>query len=294
MKSDREPDLVQSILDAILEPHLVYRTGFSVRRATHSSIIAGLLMIAAVQTFVIDTGLAAFFVLLALAFVFMFACLIDLCRAFFFIMSAESDRRMGNVVLANSLMTEGSNQTLTDFRTYNIRVLETSSTKSVEPSFLAIIVSLIVSTSELWFGLSPELIRYGISLLEPVAVIGPISITLILFWTEVILFTGVVGLVLFWYSRKGVSRWSKWTDNELYLEAERVTSKHPIEVQKTFQEAMSLLLAARTGDPKAQEEMASAARKSKEKSAQAMKAIQILRITIILVMIIDALVFLLL
>jgi len=251
-------------------------------------------MIAAVQTFVIDTGLAAFFVLLALAFVFMFACLIDLCRAFFFIMSAESDRRMGNVVLANSLMTEGSNQTLTDFRTYNIRVLETSSTKSVEPSFLAIIVSLIVSTSELWFGLSPELIRYGISLLEPVAVIGPISITLILFWTEVILFTGVVGLVLFWYSRKGVSRWSKWTDNELYLEAERVTSKHPIEVQKTFQEAMSLLLAARTGDPKAQEEMASAARKSKEKSAQAMKAIQILRITIILVMIIDALVFLLL
>jgi hypothetical protein len=294
MNSDKEPGLVQSILDAILQPHLVYRTGFSVQRATHFSIIAGLFMIAAVQTFVADGGLVSFIILLALACVFVFLELIDLSRAFFFIMTAESDRRMANVVFANSLMAERSDMTLNDFRTYNIRVFETSRTERRESSLLAIIVSLILIAFDLWVGPSAEPTRYGVPFLVPIAVVGSLRVTWVLFWALVVFFTGIMGIILSWHSRKGIARWTEWTDNEVYLEAERVASKHPIEVRQTFQEAMSTLLAARTGDLEAQEEVARATRESNRQNAQAARIMQILRITIVVVMMIDALVFLLL
>jgi hypothetical protein len=294
MNSDKEPDLVQSILDAILQPHLVYKTGFSVRRATHFSIIAGLFMIASFQTFVADGGLVAFIVLVALAGVFLFLELADLSRAFFFMMTAESDRRMANNVFANSLLTERSDTTLNDFRTYNIRVFETSSIERRELSLLAIIVSLILIALDLWIVPSAEPIRYDVPFLVPIAVVGTLRVTWILFWALVIFFTGIIGIILSWYSRNRIERWTKWTDNEVYLEAEKVASKHPIEVMKTFEEAMALLLSARTGDLEAQEEVARATLESGKQDAQAARIMQILRVTIVVVMIIDALVFLLL
>jgi len=201
---------------------------------------------------------------------------------------------MANTVLANSLMAERSDVTLNDFRTYNIRVFETSSTERLESSLLAIIVSLVLVALDLWFGSYAEPVRYGVPLLVPIAALGPFRITWILFWALVTFFIGMIGIILSRYSRNGVSRWTKLTDNEVYLEAERVASQHPIEVKKTFEEAMSLLLAARTGDPEAQEEVARATRKSEEQNAQAAKIMQILKVTVIVVMIIDALVFLLL
>ncbi len=293
MNSDKELDLVQSILDAIVQPHLVYRTGVSVRRATHFSIIAGLFMVAAFQTFVADGGLITFIVLLALAFVFLFLELIDLSRAFFFIMTAESDRRMANTVFANSLMTERSEMTLKEFRAYNIRVFETSSTERQESGLLAIIVSIFLIAFDLWVGPSAEPIRYGVPFLVPIAVVGTLRVTWILFWALVIFFNGIIGIILSWYSLTGISRWSKRTDNEVYLEAERLASKHPIQVKKTFEEAMALLLSARTGDLEAQEEVARATLESEKQDAQIARIMQILRVTIVVVMIIDALVFLL-
>ncbi len=294
MKSGREPDLVQPIVDAILQPHLVYGTGFSVRRATHLSIIAGLFMTAAVQAFVVDGGVFTFIVLLALACVFLFLELIDLSRAFFFGMTAESDRRMANTVFANSLMAERSDTTLSDFRTYNVRVFETSSTERREFSLLAIVVSIILIVFDLWIGPSVEPIRYGVPFLVPIATVGPIRVTWILFWALLILFTGIIGIILSWHSLNGVSRWTKLTDDEVYQEAERVATKYPIEVKRTFEEAMALLLAARMGEPEAQEVVAHATLESEERDAQAAKTMQILRVTIVVVMIIDALVFLLL
>ncbi|MFW9944267.1 MAG: hypothetical protein ACFFB7_04660, partial [Candidatus Sifarchaeia archaeon] len=230
----------------------------------------------------------------ALAGVFLFLQLTDLSRAFFFMMTAESDRRMANTVFANSLLAERSDTTLNDFRTYNIRVFETSSIAHREPSLVAIIVSLILIALDLWVGPSVEPTRYGVPFLVPIAVVGTLRVTWILFWAVAIFFTGIIGIILSWYSLTRVSRWRKRTDNEVYLEAERVASKHPIEVKKTFEEAMALLLSARTGDLEAQEEVARATLESGKQDAQAARIMQTLRVTIVVVMIIDALVFLLL
>jgi len=182
-------------------------------------------MIATLQTFVADGGLAVFLILVTLAAVFIFLALIDFSRAFFFLMTAESDRRMANTVLANSLMAERSDVTLNDFRTYNIRVFETSSTERLESSLLAIIVSLVLVALDLWFGSYAEPVRYGVPLLVPIAALGPFRITWILFWALVTFFIGMIGIILSRYSRNGVSRWTKLTDNEVYLEAERVAQR---------------------------------------------------------------------
>ncbi|MFX1604123.1 MAG: hypothetical protein ACFFCK_11630, partial [Promethearchaeota archaeon] len=163
-----------------------------------------------------------------------------------------------------------------------------------EFGLLAIIVSVILIALDLWVGPSVESTRYGVPFLVPIAVVGPLRITWILFWALLIFFTGVIGIILSWFSRNGVLRWTNWTDKEVYLEAERVASKHQIEVKKTFEEAMAVLLAARAGETEAQEEVARATLESEKQDAQAARIMQVLRVTIVVVMIIDALVFLLL
>ena len=244
-------DLLRLSFQALEHPELFYNTSRELKKAGYCSALGFLLTIAAIQLSLGNASLLLVAIVVAIAILELLS-LVFLVSGFLKIMVAERDRRQNGVILANSVLEQQSDEAITNFRSYNIKVIRTHSPGSYWPYVLVTIMGLSLFILQMFVDMHEEVLVGNMGILFEVMSDSPCS--LITFLAIIIFGTGIFELGFRFFSDIGIKRWQSKSKTQLLIDAEKLVSTYSKGITTTYEEGAKLLEDAEIGDPEAVEQ----------------------------------------
>ncbi len=241
-------DLLRLSFQALEHPELFYNTSRELKKAAYCSILGFLLTIAAIEISSGDTSILLVATIVSIMALELLS-LVFLLSGFLKIMFAERDRKQNGVIFANSVLEHQSDEVITNFSMYNIKVIRTHSPGSIWPYVILTIMGVSLFILQTLVDMSGEVpIGNMASLFE---VIGESPLSLVIFIAILILGTGIFELVFRIFSDIGVKRWQSKSKTQILIDAEKLVSIYSKGITTTYEEGAKLLEDAEIGDPEA-------------------------------------------
>ena len=283
-------DLLHNSFQALEHPELVYRPSQEFQKAAYTSALGFLLSLVAIQ-FSAGSPSLLFVAILGFTIIIELFSLVFLVSGFLKSMMVEHERRLNGVIFANSVLAQQSDEAITNFRMFNIKVKRTHNPGPSLAYALLTIMGLFLFVIQLFVVSSGTVLTDNMEMLFGLTSGSPFSV--VTFLALIITGTGVLGLGFRYFSDNGVKRWQSKSKAQILIDAEKLVSTYSKGITTTYEEAVKLLKDAENGYPDAIEQTHLMAEGMNKEIARFKKIRTFYILAIIFLSLIDVIIFLL-